>query len=369
MNKSREEPQQLQYRRRSKRRRVADHIGHPNRGRQQSGTRHPFCDICNVYVPPSRSAWQQHVEGTRHRKNDLSLRYCGDRGHVEATPDQGQQRQGSAVDITEGEASCHVFRGSASPRSCGMEADIQKAIRVIRQELVHHTYHCDPLGITVSYCKMAEEFTETSLRKDWKRMEAELIGMGGAWLHGGIGPITPGQLAALSCLIHSRMVSEVTVRIDLQPFNHLAMAMAAALCVFLDAVGTSEHLRMLTLHVAPARWVRFKPLTVQLLQSKWPLVMQRMLKALSENVLLRKFRLVVPQPLVHKGDVEALGAALTSAPQRLRMAILLGTHARVGEESPLKWMPPNVVQSILELAVPTDSCTLEFNTVSLPCTV
>lgn len=367
MNRSKEEPQQQHYRRRSKRRRVADHNSHVHRGRQQSGPRHPFCDVCNVYVTPSRSAWQQHVEGVRHRTKDHQLRYCGERGHaVEAGPDQRQQRHVSGVDSAGAEASGRALRGSAAPRPCGMEADIHRVMRVIREELVNHTYHCEPLGATVSNSKMAEEFREASLRRDWKRMEAELSGMGGAWLLGGIGPITPGQLAALSSLIHSRTYSEVTVKVDLQPFDHLAVATVAALCVFLDAVGSSLHLRKLTLIVAPARWVGFKPLTVQLLQSKWPSVMKRMSKALSENVLLRQFSLVIPQPLACEGDAEALGSTLASIPQRLRMAILLGTQARVGEKSPLRWMPPNVVQSIVELAVPREPCGLEFSTVPLP---
>lgn len=240
-----------------------------------------------------------------------------------------------------------------------MEVSISSAVSKVQKELIHHI-------ASVEYSKAAEQFTDNGMQTDWKRMEAELNGMGAAWLLGGVLTLTPGQLVALSSLIQNRTEPGLTINVDLPGDDHRAASMTAALCVFFDALGYNIHLRELTLQVGPSLLATSRPQAVKRLQVRWRLVLKRALAAFSVNVVLREFRLEVPAPLAHEGDAQTLEATMTATPRRQRLAVLMGTHKRVGADSPFRWIPHNVLQSIVEMAIPKTPCKLDFSTVPVP---
>ena len=326
--------------------------------RQQSVTPRSFCDICDV--TPRISAWEEHVLGSRHRRNDSSLSCFGERGHVvKPTIEPGQQYRGTQVSCTDTALSRQSSTRGPSSQKLDMEMNIASAVGKIRKELLHHV-------ASNTYCKAADQFTERRMRRDWKRMEAELSGMGASWLLGGIGPLTPSQLVALSSLIQTRTESELAINVCLSGDEHLGASMTAALCVFFDALGSNIHLRKLTLRVGSRPYATFRQHEVDLLQAKWRFVMKRALVALSVNVVLRELKLEVPTPLVREGDAETLIAAMNAARRRQRLAILMGAHERVGADSPLRWIPLNALRSIVEMGVPKAQCAVDIRTVAVP---
>lgn len=240
-----------------------------------------------------------------------------------------------------------------------MEVSMSSTVTKVRKELVHHVAMAE-------YSKSAEQFTDSRIQHDWERMEAELSGMGAAWLLSGTLTPTPGQLVALSSLIQNRAEPGLAINVDLPVDDHRAASMTAALCVFFDALGSNIHLRKLTLQLETSLLANSRPQAVKRLQARWRLVMKRALAALSVNVVLRKFRLEVPALLADGGVAQALEATMTATPRRQRLAILMGTHERVGADSPFRWLPHNVVQSIVEKAIPKEPCTLQFSSVPVP---
>eukprot|EP00803_Ostreobium_quekettii_P009988 evm.model.scf_2676.1 EVM.evm.TU.scf_2676.1 scf_2676:4995-6170(+) len=360
-------------RRRCKRKRRRLPEQHAQRSKSQPATAvRPYCDVCDCLVSGSL---QQHLDGIRHRRNGLSLKFFGERHHlVESIFESGWPRKESIFEpgrdreesiVESGWApEMEGARGGPARRDAklgcrGFDAGHVKGVAL--RELVHHAG-----AGAYAYAKAAEQFTEAGLRRDWARMEAELSGTGAAWLKGGIGPITPGQLAALACLIRCRGGGDLTVIVALQADDHLAASTAAALCLFFDALASNVLLRKLTLRLAPWRGARFGSQARDRLRSRWRVIMRHLGQALAVNVLLQEIRLEVPAFLVGQDDLGLLRRGAEAAPVSRRLAVLMGTHARAGRDSPLRALPRDVVDRILELAVPRRPCAVEMAVTQLP---
>lgn len=137
--------------------------------------------------------------------------------------------------------------------------------------------------------------------------------------------------------------------------EEIGMAAVAVACAMLiDAVGANMRLERIELEIIPLATVLFG--NAIRYRQIWARLFIAIKALLRRNFALRMFKLNCPQGFIVSGLQEDLEVIAQSSSQETRMAVLMGTHERVGANSIFRGVPQEVLDIILEKCAPKVPC-------------
>eukprot|EP00891_Asterochloris_glomerata_P003182 jgi/Astpho2/3182/Aster-x1129 len=343
---------------------------------QQPGSRSTaaalHCQACNCWVPPQPADnWQQHVKGIRHRRQLVSMRLTGQLGNMtvslfEALPGwpRGQpSEQAPAAD-------------RAAGNSAGLSQRVQHMRATALKELIHHA------AVSGAYQRLSERFSEERLSGAW----VFICGYLAQHLQGGrlsISTASPAHIVSLAHLEALHSIKDWTVQVYLR-LGQEGPAMAAAVCVLLEALRSHPHLQRLSLGLSLVSGQLHAPEPapaapdVEAAQQPSPPNAALLPTAPEVHALLTKILKAVKRFLATNTSVRQLNVccqggnllpewqcdiavAAAEAPKAQRLAFLLACGQKSKRQTPLAILPNQVARTILEMAIPHQQpCTITF---------
>lgn len=140
--------------------------------------------------------------------------------------------------------------------------------------------------------------------------------------------------------------------------EEIGMAAVAVACAMLmDAVGADMQLERVQLEIIPLATVLFG--NAIRYRQIWARLFTAMKGLLRRNLLIRVLVLNCPQGFTISRLQEDLEDVALCASQEARMAVLLGTHERVGADSIFRGIPQEILEVILGKCAPKLPCRVQ----------
>lgn len=180
---------------------------------------------------------------------------------------------------------------------------------------------------------------------------------------------TPAQLAYLAYKVPlPQHIHTIRINLPFKTHGPESMAMAAALRLLADHLRRDIHLQELTINVNTQEYVSallqggtgFKRI-----KELWGNILVALRAVFESNSSLRTFHIHSPPDILPADELASLQTAMAVLPNRLRMAVLMGQHQRLGSHSHISRLPVQLMEAVLELAVPKEPCRLQLSTATV----
>ncbi|KAL1526377.1 hypothetical protein AB1Y20_015090 [Prymnesium parvum] len=291
----------------------------------------PSCARCGVTVPSA--GWEQHVRGQRH----LSYSFFGQAGH--SVRSIVVRRGDGAVPAQ------RIVRPFEVPHH--VVDLVRRARELSLKNLFAHSGH-------MLYDRAVGHFSP-------ERLCGQLLALDEAmprqcpdgWLLGSVGVVAClavgwGDADSTLSAEEQRVWVDMSHEMPLDIVQEVAMSCALetlAAAVPHLAAGSSLELRL-------SRCIRHRHLATKLLR--------RLQTSLQTASLTRCTLYVALDSAFRQEDGELLAAAALQGWRARVLSVLLGSHARVGAASPLRRLPLNLLQTIVELVAVSSRAQIEL---------
>ncbi|KAL6776356.1 hypothetical protein ACKKBG_A20805 [Auxenochlorella protothecoides x Auxenochlorella symbiontica] len=309
------------------------------------------CRLCDAWVPSAGDNWAVHVGGIRHRRAVASVRLTGAPGsHVTSIFERPEAVAGPAGRTD-----------PAQPPGHAQAAGARRTPLLDTGTLLLDTQAAVALGYDGVLIERAQREAARSagvdpaqardLQRELLAALADVASLGDRLYHLAASPLTELALGAALAAMKRTLCSQAHCR-SLSLSHPLHLAAAASLARSHGLLTASS----LVLSAPPLGHGPGHPLL-------WLAAARVALRrGLEERCMLRTLRLDAGcelQYLFLRSEVRAWPAAAAAGARRVRLAVLMGSHARLGRRSPLRLLPPALLQAVLCALGPPGGCLVE----------
>ncbi|KAL6776355.1 hypothetical protein ACKKBG_A20805 [Auxenochlorella protothecoides x Auxenochlorella symbiontica] len=346
------------------------------------------CRLCDAWVPSAGDNWAVHVGGIRHRRAVASVRLTGAPGsHVTSIFERPEAVAGPAGRTD-----------PAQPPGHAQAAGARRTPLLDTGTLLLDTQAAVALGYDGVLIERAQREAARSagvdpaqardLQRELLAALADVASLGDRLYHLAASPLTELALGAALAAMKRTLCSQAHCRsLSLSHPLHLAAAAslarshglltASSLVLSAPPLGHGPGHPLLWLAAARValRALRCAPSVGTLVlrlggcvaagptsETACGPLLGALRRGLEERCMLRTLRLDAGcelQYLFLRSEVRAWPAAAAAGARRVRLAVLMGSHARLGRRSPLRLLPPALLQAVLCALGPPGGCLVE----------